>query len=455
MNNSRIRIDYSRLITCVAKINFIEKLPKIEYVFPDNIDDVIVEQLLEFCCPFDVKNSEYFDENVTQTYTFILTNIDSNFLFGYCLYSHQLRCIFCIISSNPFYSIYNEILKLLSSYSNSHTEEEIEQWLNTLDSISIPENEPNFNIPSMVPNKINLIKCSSKNPILSIPEDINLTRFVSAIKKKSIIHIFIGMLLERRVIFVSKKLSTLSSSVLASTSLIYPLNWQHILIPLMPSHLLEYTNAPMPFICGIHRSLFEKLDSNTISSCIVCNLDTDKLSYPVEFLNDTASFPSSMYTKLYRSLSKTKSKPQSCSMGFFKTVCKLIGKYRNFIITTNQIASFDYIRFGTFEIAFRKEFSRTQSFEQFINERIEMFKDNPEYIDEFLDFLKTKIKSNHLKILDIHLQSTNDSLMYSSRINECSTSQTESIDFYAVKIERPHSLATIIPSRPPRPTPDK
>lgn len=63
------------------------------------------------------------------------------------------------------------------------------------------------------------------------------------------------MLLERRIIFMSSSLPQLSGCVHAAVNLVYPFSWQHIFIPVLPSSLLDYIHAPMPFVVGIHTSL--------------------------------------------------------------------------------------------------------------------------------------------------------------------------------------------------------
>ena len=44
--------------------------------------------------------------------------------------------------------------------------------------------------------------------------------------------------------------------------LLYPFVWPHIYIPIVPCNLLNYLQAPMPFIMGIHKSNYtEELKS--------------------------------------------------------------------------------------------------------------------------------------------------------------------------------------------------
>ena len=79
----------------------------------------------------------------------------------------------------------------------------------------------------------------------------NLTEYFNAIDANNMIVIFANMLNERRIIMTSKKLSRLSACVQAANALIYPMHWQHIFIPVLPNHLLDYLSAPMPFLIGV------------------------------------------------------------------------------------------------------------------------------------------------------------------------------------------------------------
>lgn len=65
------------------------------------------------------------------------------------------------------------------------------------------------------------------------------------------------MLFERRIIFTSKKLDRLSACVQAANAILYPMNWQHIFIPVLPQTFIEYLLAPMPYLIGLPHILFQ------------------------------------------------------------------------------------------------------------------------------------------------------------------------------------------------------
>ena len=85
----------------------------------------------------------------------------------------------------------------------------------------------------------------------------NLAEYYSAIDFNNMMIIFASMLFERRIIVKSERLSRLSACVQAANSMIYPMTWQHIFIPVLPEHLKEYLLAPMPFLIGVASSLFK------------------------------------------------------------------------------------------------------------------------------------------------------------------------------------------------------
>jgi len=49
-----------------------------------------------------------------------------------------------------------------------------------------------------------------------------------------------SLLNERRVIMISKKLGKLTACVHAAASLLFPLYWQHLFIPVLPRAVIEF-----------------------------------------------------------------------------------------------------------------------------------------------------------------------------------------------------------------------
>lgn len=71
------------------------------------------------------------------------------------------------------------------------------------------------------------------------------------------INLFAATLNERRILIHSTRLERLSACVQACNLIIYPMQYQGVLIPILPVQLLDYLNCPTPFIIGIHTSTLE------------------------------------------------------------------------------------------------------------------------------------------------------------------------------------------------------
>ena len=68
---------------------------------------------------------------------------------------------------------------------------------------------------------------------------------------------FEALLLEKTVIFVSQSRTVLGYAAEAFTSLLFPFQWEQILIPILPPSLKDYLNSPVPLIAGISPLMIE------------------------------------------------------------------------------------------------------------------------------------------------------------------------------------------------------
>jgi hypothetical protein len=56
--------------------------------------------------------------------------------------------------------------------------------------------------------------------------------------------------------------------------MLYPFQWQHVFIPLLPSKLLSYAASPVPFMIGVRRYLLPNLLKEAIDDILLVDLDT-------------------------------------------------------------------------------------------------------------------------------------------------------------------------------------
>jgi hypothetical protein len=89
-----------------------------------------------------------------------------------------------------------------------------------------------------------------------------------------------ALLSERRILLVSAQLSALTIVTESLTRLMYPFNWHHVYIPLLPKALIDFVCAPYPFLIGTHTSFLEQsgfLDDDILADAVIVFLDDNKV----------------------------------------------------------------------------------------------------------------------------------------------------------------------------------
>jgi hypothetical protein len=118
----------------------------------------------------------------------------------------------------------------------------------------------------------------------------------------NIILLWEGLLLERKIFIVSSRNSLLHNVCMALTSLIFPFQWIHVLIPILPEKLKIFTDAPVPFMIGINF----KLDLSEIpADSIVFNVDKNTFD---KYLDKLPKLPIKLHQNMLKRLDKFKTK---------------------------------------------------------------------------------------------------------------------------------------------------
>jgi hypothetical protein len=84
----------------------------------------------------------------------------------------------------------------------------------------------------------------------------------------NIITLFEYAISESRIILLSSHTAMLHLATAALTSLLYPLKWTGVLIPVLPARLIQALEAPCPYIAGVERR-YEKLELPDDDFCLV------------------------------------------------------------------------------------------------------------------------------------------------------------------------------------------
>lgn len=65
--------------------------------------------------------------------------------------------------------------------------------------------------------------------------------------------------------------------------MIHPLEWQGLLVPILPQSLKETLNAPVPYICGVVDLSTSQVNQLVRNKALIVHIDVDALRIPRGF----------------------------------------------------------------------------------------------------------------------------------------------------------------------------
>lgn len=385
---SRIRENVTHLFQCFCEVvqpQPPDKDPWIIQKFPESFkDEEILKSVPKFAYPCEFANT---DNSVIQHYSFVLTSIDSKWTFGFCRHDPKTETALVLLSFLPWHKSFYKLLDIIGEMviSSKSGAEQLWTFLDAVYNSIVPEQGGSLQVPYN--HGLSNFICHAPNQLLlpSIPENHNLNEYYSAVGCMNMMVIFASMLYERRIVFISTRLHKLSACVQAANAIIYPMNWQHIFIPVLPHALIDYLLAPMPFLIGVPTSTFKKVRRSDMGEVVVLDADADVLETP---FNDLESIPLDVVNSLKRELRNQVSVGDGVSRAFLRALVQLIGGYRDALkfhqgerITFNSDA-FVESRPPSMQ-PFLRKMLQLQIFQQFIEERLDMLNAGLGFSDEF------------------------------------------------------------------------
>ncbi|NXF05884.1 DEN1A protein, partial [Smithornis capensis] len=324
---------------------------------------------------------------VGQNFTFVLTDIDSKQRFGFCRLSSGAKSCFCILSYLPWFEVFYKLLNVLADYSAKGQDSQRSELLETFHKLTIPE--PGTSVHLGVHSYFTV---PDTRELPSIPENRNLTEYFVAVDVNNMLHLYASMLYERRILICCSKLSTLTACIHGSAAMLYPMFWQHVYIPVLPPHLLDYCCAPMPYLIGIHLSLMEKVRSMALEDVVILNVDTNTLETPFD---DLQSLPNDVVSALKNRLKKVSTTTgDGVARAFLKAQAAFFGSYRNALkIEPGEPITFCEDAFVSHRSAVMRQFLQNaiqlQLFKQFIDGRLDLLNSGEGFSDVFEEEINT------------------------------------------------------------------
>ena len=149
-----------------------------------------------------------------------------------------------------------------------------------------------------------------------------------------------ALLLERKLLVVSRDLENLSSCAHSLERFLYPLEWLRTFVPITPEYIDSMLfEDPTPAIYGLHANIFEKLKPEALGEAVVLFVDQGRvLSY------DNIKLPDKVMKLLMSRLkyfqkngegmkrNSEKLLKEDTMRAFLDAVLLIIGNYRDYIL---------------------------------------------------------------------------------------------------------------------------
>eukprot|EP00743_Colponemidia_sp_Colp-15_P009073 GILK01009899.1.p1 GENE.GILK01009899.1~~GILK01009899.1.p1 ORF type:complete len:1370 (+),score=290.08 GILK01009899.1:59-4111(+) len=178
------------------------------------------------------------------------------------------KCIL-ILSRWPFFAFFKGFLSELYRISLAPSTIPIERWVvNLIDETPLPPpgkyeliysiTKETFRVSRPPSNQLPLLGCS----VLPLFQCLSLP---------NIITVLFSILLERKVVLMSRHLSLLTVCSEILQSFLFPFFVTGVFVPLLPSSLSDFLHSPVPFLIGVHSDLSEIV--SYIPGLVVVDLD--------------------------------------------------------------------------------------------------------------------------------------------------------------------------------------
>ncbi|XP_035378018.1 DENN/MADD domain containing 2Da isoform X2 [Electrophorus electricus] len=274
--------------------------PLISYQFPkrDGMvrfqkeeEEKTLKAITLFCFPEGI-NWAPLTEYRSETFSFVLTEVDGSRRNGYCrrLLPHGKGArppeAYCIISKVACFGLFSKIFDEVEKR-RQISMAMIYPFMQSLREAPFPAPGNTVKIKSFIPDsgteaalRSDLIGPLSHAPqhstslsrfpavmrIISLTrptdswlEHVDFRTLFRCLSDEEVLQVFAATVLERRIIFIAEELGTLSQVIHAVSVLLHPFIWQHTLISIVPEILIDVVMAPTPYLLGVQKRFADQV----------------------------------------------------------------------------------------------------------------------------------------------------------------------------------------------------
>ncbi|KAJ8568766.1 hypothetical protein K7X08_030988 [Anisodus acutangulus] len=99
-----------------------------------------------------------------------------------------------------------------------------------------------------------------------------------SLRLEHVLTLFAGALLEKQIVVACSNLGILSACILSIIPLIRPYQWQSLLMPVLPNDMLDFLDAPVPYIVGVKNKTSEV--QSKLTNAILVDANKNQVKSP-------------------------------------------------------------------------------------------------------------------------------------------------------------------------------
>uniref|UniRef100_A0A3Q2P4A6 DENN domain containing 5A n=1 Tax=Fundulus heteroclitus TaxID=8078 RepID=A0A3Q2P4A6_FUNHE len=115
--------------------------------------------------------------------------------------------------------------------------------------------------------------------------DFAISEMFNLLGVENVLQLFTCALLELQILLYSQHYQRLMSVAESITALMFPFQWQHVYVPILPASLLHFLDAPVPYLMGLHSNGQDdrtKLDLPQEANLCFVDIDNHFIELPEE-----------------------------------------------------------------------------------------------------------------------------------------------------------------------------
>ncbi|CAB1339255.1 unnamed protein product, partial [Coregonus sp. 'balchen'] len=121
--------------------------------------------------------------------------------------------------------------------------------------------------------------------------DFPISQVFELLGVENVLQLFTCALLEIQILLYSQHYQRLMTVAESITALMFPFQWQHVYVPILPASLLHFLDAPVPYLMGLHSNGEAKQDRLSFQANL-CFVDID--NHFIELPEDLPQFPNKL-----------------------------------------------------------------------------------------------------------------------------------------------------------------